>query len=96
MSSNNDSSFSAFVLGGLIGATLGILFAPRKGEETREMVSKFIDDLHDKSIDTAQKTRDRAKKMYEEGRDIVQDEKDRINSVIDAGKKAFSKPKEKK
>jgi len=33
------SVFGAFLLGGLVGAVLGLLFAPRTGEETREMLT---------------------------------------------------------
>jgi gas vesicle protein len=33
------SVFGAFLLGGMIGAVLGLLFAPRPGVETREMLS---------------------------------------------------------
>ncbi len=31
--------------GGLIGYVLGVLFAPQKGEETRQRLSKISDDL---------------------------------------------------
>lgn len=42
-----DSGFSSFlagvVIGGLIGAALGLLLAPRTGEELREQVGEFVD-----------------------------------------------------
>lgn len=42
-----DSGFGSFlagvVIGGLIGATLGLLLAPRTGEELREQVGEFVD-----------------------------------------------------
>jgi len=34
------SVFAAFLLGGLIGATLGLLFAPRSGKEMRDMIAE--------------------------------------------------------
>ncbi len=42
-----DSGFGSFlagvVIGGLIGAALGLLLAPRTGEEFREQVGEFVD-----------------------------------------------------
>lgn len=34
------SGFGAFLIGGLLGAVLALLFAPRSGEETREMLAE--------------------------------------------------------
>lgn len=45
MSENrSEGIISAFVLGGLIGAVLGVLFAPAKGKETRGKINEWIDD----------------------------------------------------
>jgi gas vesicle protein len=42
-----DSGFGSFlagvVIGGMIGAALGLLLAPRTGEELREQVGEFVD-----------------------------------------------------
>jgi gas vesicle protein len=43
----SDSGFGSFlagvVIGGLIGAALGLILAPRTGEELREQVGGFVD-----------------------------------------------------
>lgn len=39
---------SRFLLGALLGGVLGVLFAPKKGKETREKVKEELDDLKDK------------------------------------------------
>ena len=38
-----------FILGAGIGATLGILFAPKSGKETREDVKKTMEELVNKA-----------------------------------------------
>jgi len=48
----------AFTLGALLGAVVALLFAPAKGEETREMLS-------DKAKEGAQKTREFIKQQRE-------------------------------
>lgn len=43
--------FGAFVAGVAVGATLGVLYAPKKGSETREDLKELFDDLMDKIRD---------------------------------------------
>lgn len=38
---------AAFILGGLIGAALGVLFAPAKGESTRRKVKNWAEDVYE-------------------------------------------------
>ena len=42
------SWLSVFVLGGLIGAGLALLFAPRSGKDTREKLSDMARDAADR------------------------------------------------
>ena len=37
------------IVGGLIGATLGILYAPKSGKETREELRKSADEVFEKA-----------------------------------------------
>jgi gas vesicle protein len=45
---SGDSGFGSFVaglvIGGLIGAAIGLLLAPESGEDTREHVGEFVDE----------------------------------------------------
>ena len=43
------SGWGAFALGALVGGTLGILFAPKSGKETRKELKEKLDDLIEKA-----------------------------------------------
>jgi gas vesicle protein len=81
MSDNKDTLF-AFILGGLIGVALGVLYAPKSGKETRRDIKKFSEDVADKVKDLGEDLTEKGRKVYEEG-------KDKISDVFEAGKKAF-------
>jgi gas vesicle protein len=51
MSNNKKGGKGKFVLGALIGAGLGILFAPKKGSETRKELKNKLDELISKAKD---------------------------------------------
>ncbi len=45
MSNEKKSGLGKFVVGAAVGAGLGVLFAPKKGSETRQELKKKIDEL---------------------------------------------------
>ncbi|MDR2811766.1 MAG: YtxH domain-containing protein [Endomicrobium sp.] len=48
---DNKDTLLVFILGGLIGAALGVLYAPKSGKETRQDIKKFSEDVADKVKD---------------------------------------------
>jgi gas vesicle protein len=46
---SSESPVLAFILGGLIGASLGILFAPAAGKETREKLRILLEQADDET-----------------------------------------------
>ena len=47
--SREKSGFGKFIAGALIGAGLGVLFAPKSGKETRAELKAALDDLYEKA-----------------------------------------------
>ncbi len=70
----------AFLLGGIIGAAIGVLYAPSSGKETRKKLKDVADDLRE-SVD----------EFVSDIKEKACDEKDRIESAVTAGKKAYEK-----
>jgi gas vesicle protein len=71
---------SAFAIGLGVGAALGVLFAPKSGEDTRA----YLRDTTRETLDVA-----RGKKVARRGQKAVDDARDLVNDVVDAGQGAY-------
>jgi gas vesicle protein len=89
MSSNKDT-FLAFVLGGLVGAVVGVLYAPKPGKETRKNLRKFSEEVIDTVNDLNDNFKEVDYKIYED-----KPKKDKINEVFEEGKRAFEEYRKK-
>jgi len=87
-------AFAAFVLGGIVGAVIGLLYAPKAGKETRKGLRRMGRDFADTIDDLREDVRDTGHKIYEEGRNTILSGKDKISEAFEAGKKAFEKYKD--
>jgi gas vesicle protein len=89
MADNVGSKVSFFLVGVGIGALLGVLFAPKSGEETREFLGKRADDGREFAQKKARELRDRADELIERGKDVAARKRDSLAAAVDAGREAF-------
>jgi len=70
--SDQDTSFGAFlvgfVVGGLVGAAVALLYAPQSGEETRAYIKDKSIELKDKAAETVEDARIRTEQALEDAR----------------------------
>jgi Gas vesicle protein len=83
-----------FVAGGLIGATLGVLFAPRSGVETREKIKERASEAREKLRDTVETMRDKAEELAETGKEKYFDLCGKVRDSVDKIKEKFRLQKE--
>jgi gas vesicle protein len=95
MSDNAGSKISFFLVGLGIGALVGILFAPKSGEETREYLSQKADEGRDYAQRKARELRERAEDLVERGKDVASRQKESISAAVDAGRDAYQREKAK-
>ncbi len=56
----------AFVAGALIGAVLGILYAPAEGSETREKIGDWMEETKEKAKEKIEKLEEEIKRRKEQ------------------------------
>jgi len=91
MSDNAGSKFSYFLVGIGIGALVGLLYAPKSGDETRDYLSKKADEGRDYAQKKARELRERAEDLVERSKEIMSRQKDALSSAVDAGKETYKR-----
>lgn len=96
----------AFLLGGVLGAAVALLYAPKSGKETRkdladagrrikksavELADDTIEDMHD----FASGLRDKTKDIIKQGADLSDKARKEIVTALELGQKAIEKEKNK-
>ncbi|NDQ57507.1 MAG: hypothetical protein GZ088_10590 [Acidipila sp.] len=95
MSDNSGSKASFFLVGIGIGAVLGILFAPKSGEDTREFLGKRADEGREYAQRKARELRERADELLNHSDEVVKNSKEKLSAALDAGKEAYQREKSK-
>ncbi|HEY2457898.1 MAG TPA: YtxH domain-containing protein [Candidatus Acidoferrum sp.] len=89
MADNVGSKVSYFLVGLGVGALVGVLFAPKSGEDTREYLSKRADDGREFAQKKARELRERADDLIERGKDVASKKRDSLSAAVEAGREAF-------
>ncbi len=88
------SLFLSFILGGLVGAGVALLIAPKSGEETRRRIRELADEVKDKAEGYVEQTKGKVMSSIEKGKSYVEEKKSVITAAVEAGKEAYEKEKE--
>lgn len=94
---NEEKKFGAgsvilsFFIGGLIGAGIALLVAPKSGAETRKQIKEFAEEAKDKAETYIEKVKEKASAAVEKGKEFIEKEKSIIKSAVEAGKEAFDR-----
>lgn len=101
MSEKNDfgAFFIGFLVGGLTGAAVSLLFAPQSGEETRALIRDKAIELRDKASETVEEARVAAEKAWEEAKVKTEEwtklAKEKTSELIEKGEGVIDESREK-
>jgi gas vesicle protein len=89
MSDRDSNSFMWFLAGLGIGAIAGVLYAPRSGEETRQVLRSRAEDGREFVRQRAQQAREQAAGWADRSREVLSQQKEQFRSAFEAGRQAY-------
>lgn len=85
------------LIGGAVGAIVALLYAPKSGKETREDISRKVEDLYDRAREEYEESMAKARKAYDaaitrlkdlevDARKKAEEVEDIVDDIIEKGK----------
>jgi gas vesicle protein len=95
LAQNISPNVNYFLVGLGIGSAVGILFAPKSGQETREYIAKKTREANEYTRKQARELRDRAEDAVERGKETIAQAKEHIATAIEVGRETYNREKSK-
>jgi gas vesicle protein len=89
MSDRDGNSFVWFLAGLGLGALAGVLYAPRSGAETREVLRARAEEGREYVRGRAREAREQAQGWADRGREVVNQQKEQFRAAYEAGRQAY-------
>jgi len=86
---DDDNKFSYFFLGLGLGVAAGLLFAPKSGPETRDLLRSKADEGKEYLKRRSAEVVDQASDVIERSKSTVNRQRDNLVAAVEAGKQAY-------
>ncbi len=90
MADHDGNSFLWFLAGLGVGAVVGVLYAPRSGDEMRDVIRSKAQESSERARQTARRAREQANEWVDRGSDVINQQKERFRSAYEAGRQAYN------
>jgi gas vesicle protein len=90
MAERDGSGFLWFLAGLGVGAVVGVLYAPRSGDEMRDAIRSKAQEGSDRARQQARRAREQASEWVDRGSDVINQQKERFRSAYEAGRQAYN------
>jgi gas vesicle protein len=100
--SGSASVFLSFILGGLTGAALALLYAPRSGQETRDLLAEKVREGEARAREAKERALNKSREVVDEASGYIERQKqgldqrkERFVAAVEAGRQAYKEEKQK-
>jgi gas vesicle protein len=90
MADRDGSGFLWFLAGLGVGAVVGVLYAPRSGDEMRDVIRSKAQEGGERARQQARRVREQAGDWMDRGTDMLNQQKERFRSAYEAGRQAYT------
>jgi gas vesicle protein len=88
--SSTGAFFTGLFAGAVIGAGLGLWFAPKSGSEIRDQVNETARQFGERASKTVNDLADRGREVFDRARDVMSTAGDQINQVANDASKTVN------
>ena len=90
MADRDGSSFLWFLAGLGVGAVVGVLYAPRSGDETRDVLRSKAQEGAERARQQVRRAREQANDWVDRSRDVINQQRDSLRTAYEAGRQAYN------
>ena len=83
------NGLSSFLLGLGVGVAIGMLFAPKSGEETRQLIKDKAGEGGEYLKQRGSELKENAAGWADKGREAMNRQREHLNDAMEAGKQAY-------
>ncbi len=83
------NGLSAFLLGLGVGVGIGMLFAPKSGQETRQLIKDKTGEGTEYIKQRSAEVKQTANQWVDKGKEVLGRQKDTLGDAVEAGKQAY-------
>jgi gas vesicle protein len=90
MAERDGGGFLWFLAGLGVGAVVGVLYAPKSGDEMRDVLRSKAQEGSDRARHHARRVREQASEWADRGSDVINQQKERVRTAYEAGRQAYN------
>jgi gas vesicle protein len=91
MADRDGSGFLWFLAGLGVGAVVGVLYAPKSGDEMRDVIRSKAQEGSERARHQARRVREQASEWVDRGNDVLDEQKERLRSAYEASRQAYKR-----